>query len=39
VRIPRRRRGVEIEVYTIYRVQSPRGDPLDRTLPRGPGGD
>jgi hypothetical protein len=39
VRIPRRRRGVEIEVYTIYRVQGPRGDPLDRALPRGPGGD
>jgi 4-amino-4-deoxy-L-arabinose transferase-like glycosyltransferase len=35
-RIPRRRRGVVIEVYTLYRVQGPRGDPLDGTPPRRP---
>jgi 4-amino-4-deoxy-L-arabinose transferase-like glycosyltransferase len=28
-RIPRRRRGVEIETYAVYRVHGPRGDPLD----------
>jgi 4-amino-4-deoxy-L-arabinose transferase-like glycosyltransferase len=30
-RIPRRRRGVEIETYSVFRVQGARGDPLDRT--------
>jgi 4-amino-4-deoxy-L-arabinose transferase-like glycosyltransferase len=38
VRIPRRRRGVEIETYTVYRVQGPRGDPLDRLSAAAPSG-
>lgn len=32
-RLPRTRRGVEIESYTLYRVEGLRGDPLDRSPP------
>jgi 4-amino-4-deoxy-L-arabinose transferase-like glycosyltransferase len=31
--LPRTRRGVEIEVYSVYRVRGLRGDPLDRSPP------
>ena len=36
--IPRRRRGVDIETYAIYRVQGARGDPLDPVPGRNDGG-
>lgn len=29
----RTRRGVQIESYVVYRVEHPKGDPLDRSLP------
>ena len=32
-RLTRKRRGVEIDSYQVYRVENLRGDPLDRTPP------
>ncbi len=32
-RLTRKRNGVEIDTYRVYRVQNLRGDPLDRTPP------
>jgi hypothetical protein len=32
-RLARKRRGVEIDSYQVYRVENLRGDPLDRTPP------
>src|SRR5215207_1581234 len=32
-RFPRTRRGVEIETYTVFRVEGLRGDPLERSPP------
>lgn len=35
-RLPRTRRGVEIEVYMVYRVAGLRGDPLEPASPQKP---
>jgi 4-amino-4-deoxy-L-arabinose transferase-like glycosyltransferase len=32
-RVTRKRRGVEIDTYQVFRVENLRGDPLDRTPP------
>jgi 4-amino-4-deoxy-L-arabinose transferase-like glycosyltransferase len=33
-RLTRKRHGVEIDSFQVFRVENLRGDPLDRTLPR-----
>jgi hypothetical protein len=32
-RLARKRRGIEIDSYKVFRIENLRGDPLDRTPP------